>query len=125
MIAGTPYAPGKAFMDAALAMLAGLAAGDFQAAFGAVDANDDGSRWSRSDFDALLKRHTSGPVASPFGIGNSARPNLIAIEPDSVYELRHAIPVGNRWSDSCVVLRFARKPGTQFYRMQFLGIEGT
>lgn len=123
MIAGTDFAPGKAFIQTAHAMLDAMAAGEFGKALGGIDANDDGRRWSAKAWRSECELHIEGKISSATGIKSSARPQLICIEEKNIYELRHAIPVEGRWSNCRMVLRFSRKPRTSYFHVQLLGVE--
>ena len=123
MIAGTPWSPAQAFIDAAQNLLTGVAEDDFGQAFRHLDANEDGSRWSKSQFLAQVRDRSSGRITSPLGHSKSARPVVDALVEGDVYELRHAIPIDGRWSDLVIVLRFARKEHSQYFHMRLVDVE--
>jgi hypothetical protein len=123
MILGTQWDPWMAFMSFARDMLRALAAGDYGLAFKGLDANPDGTRWTRRRFESALAALTSGSVTSPDDQAKSARPLMDVVREGEVYELQHAIPVAGRWSHAVIWLVFTRKASSGYYRIQLVGLE--
>ncbi len=113
MIYGTNYSPGKAFIEFARGFFEAIAAGDFQAALGALDMGDH--RWSKASLISEMNHVIEGQVICTFaGIRDSAEPELIAFE-NGDYQLVHRIPVAGKWSKAKARFRFvAKKHGNQF-----------
>ena len=115
VIYGTSYSPQKAFVDFAREFLEHVASGDVSAALAGLDANEDGSRWSKPQLaEALNAAVGSGTVTTPSGHARSAVPLLETIDDRQTYELSHRLPVDGRWSDAVVVFRFKRRTGQTF-----------
>lgn len=115
VIYGTSYSPQKAFVDFACRFLEHLANGDVGAALDGLDANEDGSRWSKPSFVAALNAAIgSGKLTSPSGHARSALPFLQTIDDGRSYELSHRLPVDGRWSDAVVVFGFVKRKGETF-----------
>ncbi len=65
----------------------------------------------------------SGEVTTPDDQAKSANPLMDVLQSGEVYELKHAIPVDGKWSRAALSLRFTRKAGTGYYRVQLVGLD--
>jgi len=120
MIAGTSYSPAKAFVSFAREFFEALARRDYGAALRKLDSS--GGTWSKKELLAELERATGGSeVCSPSGFTESASPVLE--DTPSGYVLRHRLPIGGKWAEGKAVFEFTRKPETEYFKVQFRGVE--
>ncbi|MBC8327134.1 MAG: hypothetical protein H8E31_00120 [Planctomycetes bacterium] len=123
MITGTNFSPAKAFLNAARDMLVGAADNDYGIAFRHLDANADGTRWTKTSFLAAVANAQPGEVTTPLGHSKSAKPSVDAVVKDTEYLVKHRIPLDGRWSGASLVLRFTRKGTSGYFHMRLEGIE--
>lgn len=120
MITGTGYAPAKAFVSFAREFFEALARADYGAALRKLDSS--ARTWSKIELVAALHAVTGGgEICSPSGFTHSASPVLE--ETSSGYVLRHRLPVGGKWAQAVAVFEFKRKPGTEYFKVEFRGVE--
>jgi hypothetical protein len=120
MIPASPWNYATNFFNFARGLVRALSEGDFGAAFSGLDQS--GQKWSRDQFQALLRRHEMGSVTSPDGHPRSAAPILIPTKSNDVFEVLHRLAIDGKWADTAVHLRFSRAKG-EYFKVELLGLQ--